>query len=74
MKSFMSQMKVASFVSDCRPLPPTPTSNAFPRCMPTIRANRQMCSIASRNRTWPAAPGSGCHSRGQCRSCNAPKC
>mmetsp|Transcript_30011 Transcript_30011/g.77201 ORF Transcript_30011/g.77201 Transcript_30011/m.77201 type:complete len:298 (-) Transcript_30011:327-1220(-) len=44
-------MKQDSRDSDCLPLPPTPTNSAFPHGKSTTRQMRQMCSMASWNRT-----------------------
>mmetsp|Transcript_7058 Transcript_7058/g.26722 ORF Transcript_7058/g.26722 Transcript_7058/m.26722 type:complete len:293 (-) Transcript_7058:1533-2411(-) len=41
----------ANLVSDCLPLPPTPTSIAFPLGCRKIRVNRAACSAASRKNT-----------------------
>lgn len=38
-------------VSDCLPVPPTPTSRAFPRSWRIMRAIRETCSMASRKNT-----------------------
>mmetsp|Transcript_11646 Transcript_11646/g.49782 ORF Transcript_11646/g.49782 Transcript_11646/m.49782 type:complete len:362 (-) Transcript_11646:1426-2511(-) len=46
-----SCMYAASFVSDCRPEPPTPTSSAWPPGWLTMRQMRQTCSSANRNST-----------------------
>ena len=44
-------MNVASFVKLCLPLPPTPSKRAFPRGSPMTRHIRDVCSMASRNKT-----------------------
>lgn len=44
-------MNAASRVRDCRPLPPTPNSSAFPSGSRITRVMRDTCSIASRNIT-----------------------
>jgi len=46
-----SSMNVASLVKLCLPLPPTPSKRAFPRGSPMTRHIRDVCSMASRNKT-----------------------
>ena len=49
--TFERAMKPARRVSDCFPLPPTPTSSADDRGMHKRREMRSMCRSASSNRT-----------------------
>ena len=44
-------MWLASRVSDCLPVPPTPTNSALPRPWRIMRAMREICSIASKKNT-----------------------
>ena len=46
-----SSKAAARRVSDCRPLPPTPSSNALPSGSLMTRQMRLTCSMASRNMT-----------------------
>mmetsp|Transcript_7547 Transcript_7547/g.21075 ORF Transcript_7547/g.21075 Transcript_7547/m.21075 type:complete len:229 (-) Transcript_7547:393-1079(-) len=45
------QMKLANLARDCLPLPPTPTSSAFPCGKPMILAMRTTWSMATSNNT-----------------------
>ena len=49
-------MKAAKRVSDCLPLPPTPTSIAEPRGAVRMRARRQTWSMASGKKTSGIGP------------------
>ena len=44
-------MKLARRDRDCFPLPPTPTTRALPRGLSMMRVMRQMCCMATSNRT-----------------------
>mmetsp|Transcript_3151 Transcript_3151/g.13667 ORF Transcript_3151/g.13667 Transcript_3151/m.13667 type:complete len:234 (+) Transcript_3151:6907-7608(+) len=50
-KRWNSSKAAASRVRDCRPLPPTPSSNALPSGSRMTRQIRDTCSMASRNIT-----------------------